>query len=64
MGDSYREELQRHHKKSGFGPYTEDPAIRAWETLRTWRSLRKAYFAAKARKTKGAPKAQGRLLDA
>ena len=66
MGDSYREELKRNHKKSGFRPNPrsfELPGERALEAER--RALRVAYFKKASRRTHASLQAsQKRLIDA
>jgi len=53
LGDTYREEIKRHHKKSGFGP---DPGNACRDFPRTLleerRALRADYFKEKARKAR------------
>ena len=66
MGDSYREEIRKNHKKSGFGPDSQSFAGARARTLEEERrALRVAYFKKTAGRTKASLRArQKRLIDA
>jgi len=63
MGDSYRAEIARHHKKSGFGAYPLPAgADRPRTLLEERRALRIDYFKKKAKRRKAQGQGKERLI--